>query len=135
MGSDQGQQALLPQDIFERPESKHKTAISGLVGCEIGVCCDIVFKDWVAPQQIAVEANVGWLLEPVDVLVDVSQLKQLGRDSAMNAQVELVHSRHDRQAIEQLHEHIVYFIVVLFNALVSKSEILGHIPGLMVAPE
>ena len=75
------------------------------------------------------------LLKPLDVLVNVSQMREQGTYSTMHGQVLLPDEPSHWHAIETLHKHVIGLLVVLLYDLLAEGKVLGHRTCLMIATQ
>lgn len=109
-----------------------KTTVSRLIPYKIRGLSNFILKNRITPQQITVEPSIRWLLKPIDLRVNIFNLNHLWWDTAMDAQIQIIDDTHQRKSIKEVHDQIISLLIVLFQALVSESEVLGHTPALVV---
>ena len=130
--SDQSKEFLLSEQVLDWSETVMETAISSLISNEVSSLSYFVLEHRITPEQIAVKACVWRLLESIDLGVNVLDFDHLRGDTPMDAKVKIVDHAHERQGIKELHYQVISLLIILFQALVSKREILGQASALMV---
>ena len=114
MGADDGEQAVLLEEVAAGGVSEGERAAPHLVVAEILVGT-LEVDGRVGPQQVAHGAEGGRLSEPFDLL-DILQGTHLWTEPAVNTEELLVHNRGQRQAVERFHAGGVHWLCILHQA-------------------
>lgn len=136
MGSNQGEQAVTAEESLQRLRAVLERARASVVVEKRNLLrIAALHIAGITPKDVAQEASIRWLLEPVDFCIQVFNLVHVGRDTSMDTQIQPIDDSGKWQAIKHFHEPLIGLKVVLLDALFSESKVFCHRSGLVVASE